>query len=108
MLVHHVANADSGDDFEEVGGQASVEPSRALVLQDLLEESRHCHLLAAACRSLGLHAGADQSQRVTGELTTGAGHGAASQQDEHAGVCAVAAVLLQVAVLQCLRGESMR
>lgn len=52
-----------------------------------------------------LHAGADQSQRIAGELPAGAGHGAAGQQDDHAGVCAVGAVLLQVAVLQCLRRE---
>lgn len=50
-----------------------------------------------------LHAGADQSERVTGELPAGAGHGAARQQDEHAGVGTVGAVLLQVAVLQGLR-----
>lgn len=51
MLVHHVADADGGDDFEEVGGQASVEPRRALGLQDLPEETRHGHLLAAHRRS---------------------------------------------------------
>lgn len=50
-----------------------------------------------------LHACADQSQRIAGELTTGAGHGATSQEDEDAWVGAVGAVLLQVAVLQCLR-----
>lgn len=53
--------------------------------------------------TLCLHAGSDQSQRVTGELTAGAGHGAAGQQDDHAGVGAVGAVLLQVAVLQRLQ-----
>lgn len=47
MLVHHVADADGGDDFEEVGGQAPVETSRALVLQDLPEEARHGQLLVA-------------------------------------------------------------
>ena len=51
MLVHHVADADCGDDFEKVGGQASVEARRALVLQDLSEETAHGHLLAALCRS---------------------------------------------------------
>lgn len=51
LFVHHIADADGGDDFEEIGGQASVEPSRALGLQDLLEETGHCRLLAALCRS---------------------------------------------------------
>lgn len=51
MLVHHVADADCRDDFEEVGGQASVEPCGALVLQDLPEQTRHRHLLAAFCCS---------------------------------------------------------
>ena len=51
VLIHHVADADGRDDFEEVGGQASVEPRRALGLQDLLEETRHCHLLVAPCCS---------------------------------------------------------
>lgn len=56
-----------------------------------------------------LHAGADQSQRITGELTAGAGHGAAGQQDDHAGVGAVGAVLLQVVDLQRLgRGKRTR
>lgn len=55
-----------------------------------------------------LHAGSDQSQRVTGELTAGAGHGAAGQQHEDAGVGAVGAVLLQVAVLQSLRVEKIQ
>lgn len=50
-----------------------------------------------------LHAGANQSQRITGKLTAGAGHRAAGQQDNHARVSAVGAVLLQVAVLQRLR-----
>lgn len=52
-----------------------------------------------------LHAGADQSQGVTGKLTAGAGHSAAGQQDQHARVGAVSAVLLQVVVLQRLRKE---
>lgn len=50
VLVDDVADADGRDDFEEVGGQASVEPRRALVLQDLPEEPRHRHLLAAPRR----------------------------------------------------------
>lgn len=100
MLVHNVADADGGDDFQEVGGQASVKPSGSLVLQDLPEEAGHGHLmlLAAIYRSLRLHAGSDQSQGVTGELTAGTGHCAAGQQDEHTGVCAVGAVLLEVGV----------
>lgn len=53
--------------------------------------------------TLCLHAGADESERVTGELTAGARHGAASQQDHNAGVGAVGTVLLQVAVLQGLK-----
>lgn len=53
MLVHHVADADGGDDFEEVGGQASVEPHRAFVLQDLPEESGHGDLLVDCCYSCG-------------------------------------------------------
>lgn len=52
--------------------------------------------------TLRLHSCPDQSQRVTGELSAGAGHGAARQQHEDAGVLAVGAVLLQVAVLQSL------
>lgn len=55
------------------------------------------------CHTLCLHTGADQGQRVAGELTAGAGNGAAGQQDQHARVGAVGAVLLQVAVLQRLR-----
>lgn len=53
MLVHNVADADGGDDFQEVGGQASVKPSGSLVLQDLPEEAGHGHLmlLAAIYRS---------------------------------------------------------
>lgn len=50
VLVHHIADADGGDDFEEVGGETSVEPHGALGLQDLLEETRHRHLLSALCR----------------------------------------------------------
>lgn len=57
------------------------------------------------CLTLCLHAGADQSQGVTGKLTAGAGHGAAGQQNQHARVGAVGAVLLQVVVLQRLRKE---
>lgn len=49
LLVHDVADADGGDDFEEVGGQASVEPRRALALQDLFEEPGHFHLLRIFC-----------------------------------------------------------
>lgn len=55
--------------------------------------------------TLCLHAGANQSQRITGELTTGAGHGATGEQNKHAGVGAVGAVLLQVVVLQSLMDE---
>lgn len=47
MLVHHVADADGGDDFEKVGGQASVETHRALVLQDLPEDPGHGQLRLA-------------------------------------------------------------
>lgn len=57
------------------------------------------------CLTLCLHAGADQGQRVAGKLTAGAGDGSAGQQNQHARVGAVGAVLLQVAVLQCLRGD---
>lgn len=49
VLVHHVADADGGDDFEEVGGQASVQPRRTLGLQDLPEEAIHRHLLFVLC-----------------------------------------------------------
>lgn len=52
-----------------------------------------------------LHAGSDQCQRVAGELTAGAGHRAAGQQNQNAGVCAVGAVLLQVIVLQRLKPQ---
>lgn len=45
LLIHHVADADSGDDFEEVGRQAPVESRRALGLQDLPEETAHFQLL---------------------------------------------------------------
>lgn len=51
VLVDHIADADGRDDFEEVGGQASVEPCRTLGLQDLPEEPGHCHLLGSLCRS---------------------------------------------------------
>lgn len=57
-------------------------------------------------RTLCLHAGADQSQRITGELPTRAGHSATGEQDEHAGVNAIGAVVVQVVVFQCLtRGK---
>lgn len=52
-----------------------------------------------------LHAGADQSQRITCKLTTCARHSATRKQDEHAGVRAVGAITLQVAVLQRLKGK---
>lgn len=57
------------------------------------------------CHTLCLHTGADQGQRVAGKLTAGAGNGAAGQQDQHAWVGAVGAVLLQVVVLQRLRRD---
>lgn len=133
LLVHHVADADGGDDFEEVGSQASVEPHRALGLQDLFEEPGHFHLLPTFCsscqnkdtngsasnydtdtqqifswgrkgRTLCLHAGADQSQRITGELPACARHGATGEQDKHAGVNAIGAVVVQVVVFQRLTG----
>lgn len=73
---------------------------------------RRCHispfcLCACVCvrHTLCLHTGADQGQRVAGKLTAGAGNGAAGQQDQHARVGAVGAVLLQVAVLQRLRRD---
>lgn len=132
LLVHDVADADGGDDFEEVGRQASVEPRRALRLQDVSEESAHFHLLLTFCgscqdkdrplslkrqhrhaansflgregRTLRLHAGADQSQRVTGELPACARHRSTGEQDEHAGVNAIGAVVVQVVVFQRLSG----
>lgn len=57
------------------------------------------------CLTLCLHTGADQGQRVAGKLTAGAGDGSAGQQNQHARVGAVGAVLLQVAVLQRLRRD---
>lgn len=50
LLVHHVADADGGDDLEEVWRQAPVEPRRALRLHDLPEEARHGNLRAALRR----------------------------------------------------------
>lgn len=47
MLVHHVADADCWDDFEEIGAQASIEPGGALRLQDVSEDARHRRLPAA-------------------------------------------------------------
>lgn len=41
VLIHHIADADGWDDLEEVGGQAAVEASGALRLEDLFEEPRH-------------------------------------------------------------------
>lgn len=51
VLVHHIADADGRDDFEEVGCKAPVESCGALGLQDLPEEPPHCHLCAALCCS---------------------------------------------------------
>lgn len=56
--------------------------------------------------TLCLHAGADQSQRVTGELAACARDSAAGEQDEHAGVHAAAAVVVQVVVFQRLPGTN--
>lgn len=39
LLVHHVADADSGYDLKEVWRQAPVEARRALRLHDLPEEA---------------------------------------------------------------------
>lgn len=50
LLVHHVADADGGDDLEEVWRQAPVEARRALSLHDLLEEARHGNLRTALRR----------------------------------------------------------
>lgn len=57
------------------------------------------------CRALTLrlHTCADESERVAGELAAGARHGAAGEEHDDAGVGAVGAVLLQVAVLQSLQ-----
>lgn len=51
LLVNHIADADGGDDLEEVRCQASVEPSRALGLQDLPEKSTHFQMLLTCCSS---------------------------------------------------------
>lgn len=73
---------------------------------------RRCHIspfclcaCVCVCHTLCLHTGADQGKRVAGKLTAGAGNGAAGQQDQHARVGAVGAVLLQVVVLQRLRRD---
>lgn len=50
LLVHHVADADSGDDLQEVWRQAPVEAHRALRLHNLPEEARHGNLRTALCR----------------------------------------------------------
>lgn len=48
VFIHHVADADRWDDLEEVRGQAAVEASGALGLEDLLEQPGHGSLGAAA------------------------------------------------------------
>lgn len=50
MLVDHVADADGGDDLEEVWRQAPVEARRALGLHNLPEEARHGNLRTAPRR----------------------------------------------------------
>ena len=54
--------------------------------------------------TLGLHAGPDQGQGVTGYLATGAGDGATGQEHEDAWVGRVMAILLEPSVLQRLAG----
>lgn len=54
--------------------------------------------------TLGLHAGPDQGQGVTGYLATRAGNGAAGQEHEDARVGRVVATLLEPPVLQGLAG----
>lgn len=56
--------------------------------------------------TLCLHAGSDESQRVTGQLTTCAGDCATGQEDKDPWVSSVGSVVLQVSVLQSLMEES--
>lgn len=58
--------------------------------------------------TLGLHPGADQSQRVAGQLATRAGDGPTAEQHQDAGVGCVFAVVGQPHVLQALVGGVIR
>lgn len=67
--------------------------------------NRHDPQRAALLSTLRLHPGADESQRVAGQLATRAGDGPAAEQHQDAGVGRVFAVVGQPQVLQALEGR---
>lgn len=67
-------------------------------------QNRQNRQRAVLLSTLRLHPGADQSQRVAGQLAARAGDGAAAEQHQDAGVGRVFAVAGQPQVLQALVG----
>ena len=44
MLVHHIGDADSWNDFEEVGGDAAIQAGYTFMRYDVLELAHHGQL----------------------------------------------------------------
>lgn len=49
MLVHHVGDADSWDDFKKVGGNASVQAGHTFLRYDVFELAHHAQLGLPFC-----------------------------------------------------------
>lgn len=44
MLIHHVGDADSWDDFKKVGGNATVQAGHTFLRYDVFELAHHAQL----------------------------------------------------------------
>lgn len=53
MLIHHIGDADSWNDFEEVGGDATVEAWHTFMRYDVFELARHGQFGFALSNGLG-------------------------------------------------------
>lgn len=49
MLIHHVGDADSWDDFKKVGGNASVQAGHTFLRYDVFELAHHAQLGLPFC-----------------------------------------------------------